>query len=346
MQMLYLGHSGLQVSALGFGTMTFGGAGDYFAGLGTQDVADARRLLDISIDAGVNLFDTSDIYSGGLAEEILGEALGTRRGRVIVATKIRFATGAGPNDAGLSRHHVLNAVDASLRRLNTDHIDLLQLHEIDPATPLDETLHAVDDLVRAGKVRYLGVSNYSAWMITKALGIAEARGWERIVSHQAYYSLACRDIEFELVPCALDEGFGHIVWSPLAGGFLSGKFRRGQEAPNDSRRGRGWGDIVPIEDERGLDTVEVAAEIAEARGVSVAQVAINWLRTRPTVSSVILGARREEQLVDNLAAATWDLTPEETERLDAVSSPRVPYPQWHQWDWAADRPVGPNRVAL
>ncbi len=347
MQTRYLGASGLQVSALSFGSMTFGGADEYFGGIGQQGRDEARRMVDICLDAGINLFDTSDIYSGGLAEEILGDAIAGRRDRLLVATKVRFPTGEGPNDGGLSRHHLIEGVEASLRRLEVDHIDLLQLHEIDPATPLEETMRALDDLVRSGKVRYLGVSNFSAWMIMKALAISESRNYDRFVAHQAYYSLACRDIEFELIPCAEAEGFGHIVWSPLAGGFLSGKFRRGQAEPEDSRRGRGFGDIVPIEEERGLDVVEVAAEIAAARGVSVAQVCINWLLGRPTVASIVVGARREEQLLDNLKAVEWELDEEERRRLDEVSEGRVPYPQWHQRNHAsADRAVGPNRVAI
>lgn len=345
MRTRFLGRSGLQVSVVGFGSATFGGGDDYYRGIGSTQVDEARRMIDICLDHGVNFFDSSDAYSSGLAEEILGEAIGGRRDRVLIGTKLRYPTGTGPNDAGLSRHHILDACDSSLRRLKTDYIDLLQLHEVDPSTPLDETLRVLDDLVRAGKVRYLGVSNYSAWMIVKALAISEARGWERFISSQVSYSLIERDVEFELMPMAIDQGIGNVVWGPLAGGLLSGKFRRGLPAPAVTRRAV-IGDLTPIDEEFVYDVVDVASEIADARGVTVAQVAINWALAQPSISSVLVGARTEEQLRDNLAAASWALGAEELQRLDRASAPRVPYPVWHQRDYASERPTNPwTRVA-
>lgn len=345
MERRYLGSSGLQVSALALGTATFGGRGK-FAALGGLDLPEARRLVDIAIDAGVNLFDTSSTYSEGLAEEILAEALGPRRDRVLVETKLRFSTGPDSNDNGLSRHHILDTVEASLRRLRRDHIDILILHGIDPATPLEETLRALEDLVRSGKVRYLGLSNFSAWMIVKALAIADARGWDRIVVHQAYYSLIGRDLENELIPCAEEEGFGHMVWSPLAGGLLSGKYQRAAPQPSDSRYARGFAEMPPHDEQQALEVIEVAAEIAADRRASVAQVALNWLRARPTIASVVIGARHEEQLVDNLAAMSWELSAAELEALDEVSAVPAPYPRWYQAEKATERAVGPGRVAL
>lgn len=346
MRMNYLGASGLQVSSLALGTMTFGGTDEYFGKLGTLQVDEATQLVRIALDAGVNLFDTADFYSSGASEEILGKALGARRDEAIVSTKLRYPMGDGPNDAGLSRHHIMRACEASLKRLNVEHIDLLHLHQIDLSTPLEETIRALDDLVRSGKVRYLGVSNFPAWMVTKASSISDARGWERFVCNQVHYSLLCRDIEFELVPSALDAGVGHVVWSPLSGGLLSGKFGRGKAVSEDSRRSRGFGDTVPVDDERSFAVLDVASAIADERGCSVAQVAINWLITRPSVSSVVLGARTEKQLMDNLGAAQWEMTADEAARLDEVTSPPVPYPYWHNRIHSADRQVGENRRVI
>ncbi len=331
-----LGTSGLQVSALTLGTMTFGGSGG-FEKVGTTDVEGARRQIDMCRDAGVNLIDTADIYSIGRAEEIVGEVLQGRRDDFLVATKVRFRMGEDPNMTGLSRHHVISGCEASLRRLRTDHIDLYQVHEWDGLTPLEETLEALQYLVDAGKVRYVGVSNYAAWQVMKALGIAERKHLPRFVSQQVYYSLQERSIEYELVPMALDQGLGTLVWSPLAGGLLSGKYRRGQAAPEGTRHVGEW-DEPPVYDEDALyDTIDVLADVAEERGVSAAQVALAWLLTRPSVSSVVIGARTDEQLADNLEAAELELTEEELVQLEEVSRPPLLYPFWHQANSASDR---------
>ena len=331
-----LGHSGLRVSALTLGTMTFGGGGK-FANVGSTDVDGARRQIDMCLDAGVNLIDTADVYSDGLSEEVVGKTLKGRRDRVLVATKARFAMGDGPNDAGLSRHHLIRACEASLRRLGTDYIDLFQVHEWDGHTPLEETLSALDHLVNSGKVRYIGCSNYAAWHIMKALGISERKNLQRFVSQQIYYSLQSRDAEYELVPVALDQGVGILVWSPLAGGLLSGKYRRGQDMPEGSRHLTDWNE-PPVHDEDQLyDIVDVLVEIAEARGVSAAQVALAWTLGRPGIATVVVGARTEEQLADNLGAADLTLEDDERARLDEVSAPRLMYPYWHQAKSASER---------
>ena len=338
-----LGRSGLRVSALTLGTMTFGGGGN-FAKVGSTDVDGARRQIDMCLDAGVNLIDTADVYSSGASEEIVGRALGDRRDDVLLATKARMAMGDGPNDAGLSRHHLIRACEASLRRLGTDHIDLYQVHEWDGQTPLEETLGALDDLQRAGKIRYAGCSNYSGWQLSKALGVSERLGLVRFVSQQVYYSLQARDVEYELMPAGLDQGVGMLVWSPLAGGLLSGKYRRGQDAPEGSRHLTDWNE-PPVRDEAATyDVIETAVEIAEARGVSAAQVSLAWLLGRPGISSVVVGARTDEQLADNLAAASLELTAEERARLDTVSAPPLLYPHWHQVATSADR-FGPADLA-
>ena len=344
MEYRQLGRSGLRVSALTLGTMTFGGSGP-FASVGNIDVSGARHLIDRCLDAGVNLIDTADIYSFGLAEEIVGEALEGRRDRVLIATKARMSMGEGPNDAGLSRQHLIEACEASLRRLRTDHIDLYQVHEWDGQTPLEETLEALDGLVRAGKVRYVGCSNYSGWQLLKALGVSDSRGYQRFVSEQIYYSLQAREAEYELVPAAIDQGLGVLVWSPLAGGLLSGKYRRGQQDPEGARQVSGW-DEPPVRDPEALyDTIEVLVEISEAHGVSAAQVAISWLLGRPAVSSVIIGTRTDEQLADNLAAADLQITADERARLDAISQPALLYPYWHQARGASDR-LSPADLSL
>jgi aryl-alcohol dehydrogenase-like predicted oxidoreductase len=344
--MLYrqLGRSGLRVSVLALGTMTLGGQGN-FAKTGSGDAAEARRLLDMCLDAGVNLIDTADVYSRGLSEEILGDALGGRRERLLIATKARFRMGDGPNDAGLSRQHLIEACEASLKRLRTDHIDLYQVHQWDGQTPLEETVSALDALLRAGKVRYLGASNYSAWHLMKALGVADRMGAERFVSQQIHYSLQAREAEYELVPVSLDQGLGILVWSPLAGGLLSGKYRRGASAPEGTRHFANWGE-PPIRDEAKLyDIIEVLVPIAEQRGVTAAQVALAWLLGRPAVTSLIVGARTEAQLADNLKAAELELTAEERATLDAVSAPPLLYPYWHQAAAAKDR-LSPADLSL
>jgi len=331
-----LGRSGLRVSVLTMGTMTFGGAGA-FADVGSTDTEEAERQVDMCLDAGVNLIDTADVYSSGLAEEILGQVLRGRRDQVLLATKVRMGMGRGPNDSGLSRHHIISGCEASLRRLGTDHIDLYQVHEWDGQTPLEETLHALDDLVRSGKVRYVGASNYTSWQLMKAVGIAGRLDLAPLVSHQIYYSLQAREAEYELIPLAVDQGLGVLVWSPLAGGLLSGKYRRNHQAPVGSRHLSDWGE-PPVYDPEGLyDLVEILIGIAEQHEVSAAQVALAWTLGRPGVTSLVVGARTGDQLADNLEAASLRLTDEERARLDAASAPPLIYPYWHQAKTARDR---------
>jgi aryl-alcohol dehydrogenase-like predicted oxidoreductase len=339
-----LGSSGLRVSVLTLGTMTFGGR-DKFASVGSTDVAGATRQIDLCLDHGVNLIDTANVYSAGESEEILGEAIKGRRDRVLLATKARMPMGDGPNDAGLSRHHLIAECEASLRRLGTDHIDLYQVHEWDGQTPLEETLEALDTLVKSGKIRYVGASNYAGWQLMKALGVADRHGYERFACQQIYYSLQARDAEYELGPLAVDQGVGILVWSPLAGGLLSGKFRRGQEGPAGTRALSDWGE-PPVRDRELLyDTIEALVEIGEGHGVSAAQVALAWLLGRPGVVSLIIGARTDEQLADNLAAADLALSDSERARLEEVSRPPLIYPHWHQAKTARDR-LGAADLAL
>lgn len=336
MEYRQLGRSGLRVSTLALGTMTFGGSGP-FAKTGATDVDGARRLIDMCIDAGVNLIDTADVYSQGLSEEILGEAILGRRSGLLVATKARFRMGDGPNDSGLSRQHLIAAAEASLRRLRVDHIDLYQLHQWDGQTPLEETFSALDALVRAGKVRYVGISNFSGWHAMKALATAERHGYPRPACQQIHYTLQAREAEYELAPLSIDQGLGILVWSPLAGGLLSGKYRRGEDAPEGTRRFNKWME-PPVNDQARLfDVVEALVDIGEARGVSAAQVALAWLLGRPAVTSLIVGARTAAQLADNLAAAELTLSAEERATLDAVSAPPLLYPYWHQASSASDR---------
>jgi aryl-alcohol dehydrogenase-like predicted oxidoreductase len=331
-----LGRSGLRVSVLGLGTMGFGGSGK-FANVGELDVQAANRQIDLCLDAGVTFVDTADVYSQGASEEIVGKAIKGRRDRITLATKARFSMGDGPNDAGLSRAHIIKACEASLRRLGTDWIDLYQVHEWDGQTPLEETLSALDTLVRDGKVRYVGCSNYAGWQMSKALGISARDGFQPFVSNQVYYSLQARDIEYEVVPAAIDQGVGLLIWSPLAGGLLSGKYRRGVEAPAGSRHLSEWNE-PPVRDQEGLyDIVEALVEIAEEHNVSAAQVALAWTLGRPGVTSLIVGARTEEQLADNLAAVDVVLSPEERTRLDELSALPLLYPFWHQAASASDR---------
>jgi len=344
MQYRQLGRTGLRVSTFTLGTMGFGGTG-WASPVGKIGVEGAREQIAIAREAGVNLIDTADVYSAGLSEEILGEAIGSAREDVLIATKARMPMGDGPNDAGLSRHHIIRAAEASLRRLGTDYIDLYQVHEWDGHTPLEETLSALDDLVRSGKVRYIGASNYSAWHLMKALGISDARGLERFASTQVYYSLQNRDIETEIVPAVLDQGLGILVWSPLAGGLLSGKYRRGVEAPAGSRHLTDWNE-PPVNDEDKLyDTIELAVKIGESHGVSAAQVSLAYLLAKPGVSTLVVGARTPEQLRDNLAAADLKLTDDEITALDDVSGEPLRYPQWHQANTSSDR-LSPADLSL
>ena len=325
-----LGGSGLSVPALSFGTGTFGGKGELFAAWGTTDVKEATRLVDICLEAGLTMFDSADIYSDGAAEQILGEAIKGRRNEVLISTKATFRSGAGPNDVGSSRFHLINAVEGALKRLQTDHIDLFQLHGFDAKTPVEETLSALDDLVRAGKIRYVGCSNFSGWHLMKSLDVAARYNLPRYAAHQAYYSLAGRDYEWELMPLGLDQHVGAVVWSPLGWGRLTGKIRRGQPLPETSRLHK-TAEIGPrIDDEHLYRVVDALDEIAKETGKSVPQIALNWLLRRPTVASVIVGARNEEQLRQNLGAVGWSLTSEQAARLDAASERPAPWPYWHQ----------------
>jgi aryl-alcohol dehydrogenase-like predicted oxidoreductase len=344
MEYRQLGRSGLRVSALTLGTMGFGGTG-WATPVGQIDVEGARRQIGLARDAGVNLFDTADSYSNGLSEEILGRALGSDRDEVLVATKVRLPMGEGPNDAGLSRHHIIRSAEASLRRLGTDYIDLYQVHEWDGQTPLEETLQALDDLVRWGKVRYIGCSNYAAWQLTKALWIADRNRRTPFVSNQLHYSLQARDIENELVPLAIDQGIGILVWSPIAGGLLSGKYRRGVAAPAGSRHLTEWNEPPVYDEDKLYDIIEELVAVSEDLGVSPAQVALAYTIAKPAVTSVIVGARTEEQLADNLAVTDLKLPAEHVERLDKVSAQPLPYPLWHQARNASER-FGPADMTL
>lgn len=321
-----LGASGLKVPALSFGTGTFGGSGPLFGAWGTTDAQEARRLLDICLDAGINLFDTADVYSGGASEQVLGAAVKGRRDDVLISTKTTLPMGDGPYDAGSSRSRLIRAVDTALKRLGTDYIDLLQLHAFDAATPIEEVLSTLGDLVRAGKLRYVGVSNFSGWQVMKSLDIADRHGWPRYVAHQVYYSLVGRDYEWELMPLGLDQGVGALVWSPLGWGRLTGKIRRGQALPEGSRLHDTARFGPPVAEEHLYRVVDALDAVAEETGKTVPQIALNWLLRRPTVSSVIIGARNEEQLRQNLGAVGWSLTPEQIATLDAASLVDAPYP--------------------
>ena len=331
MEYRQLGASGFRVPALCLGTATFGGVGA-FGGFGASDEAEATRLVDLCVDAGLTMFDSADAYSAGRAEEILGRAIRGRRDRVILSTKSAFRVGPGPNDVGSSRHHLIRAVEGSLRRLGTDFIDLYQLHAFDRLTPIEETLGALDHLVRAGKIRYLGASNFSAWHLMKSLAVAREFGLARYVAHQAYYSLVGRDYEHELMPLALDQGVGCVAWSPLGFARLTGRIRRGRPLPATSRLHHAdtTAGGPAVADEHLFRVVDALDEVAAATGRTVPQVAINWVLRRPSVSSVIIGARTEEQLRQNLGSVGWELAPEHVSRLDAAGAMSLPYPNWHQ----------------
>ena len=330
MEFRRLGRSGFKVPVLSFGTGTFGGKGEFFQAWGSTDVTEATRLVDICLEAGLNMFDTADVYSQGASEEILGKAIAGRRKDVIVATKASFPMGPGPNDRGNSRHHVIEACEASLRRLGTDYIDIYQMHGYDALSPAEETLSTFDTLVRSGKVRYVGCSNYSGWHLMKSLAASDRYGWPRYVAHQAYYSLIGRDYEWELMPLAFEEQVGTIVWSPLGWGRLTGKIRRGQPRPETSRLPKTSDAGPPVSDEHVYKVVDALDEVAKETGKTVPQIALNWLLQRPTISSVIIGARNEEQLRQNLGAVGWNLTPEQVAKLDAASVVTPAYPYWHQ----------------
>jgi aryl-alcohol dehydrogenase-like predicted oxidoreductase len=330
MEYRQLGRSGLRVPVLSFGTGTFGGKGEFFAAWGSTDAREARRLVDICLDAGVTMFDSADIYSYGAAEEILGAAIKGRRDQVIISTKATFRFSKSENDVGSSRHHLVRSVEAALKRLGTEQIDLFQLHGFDALTPVEEVLSTLDMLVRAGKIGYVGVSNFSGWHIMKSLAVADLHGWPRYVANQTYYSLVGRDYEWELMPLALDQGLGAVVWSPLGWGRLTGKIRRGAALPEQSRLHVTAGMGPPISDETVFRVVDALDAVAAETGKTVPQIALNWLLRRPTVSTVIIGARNEDQLRQNLAAADWALTAEQVSLLDKASQGPLAYPYWHQ----------------
>ncbi|WP_426037550.1 aldo/keto reductase [Cypionkella sp. TWP1-2-1b2] len=344
MQYRILGRSGLKVSVLTMGTFTFGGSGP-FAMVGQQGVPEARRLVDICIDAGVNLFDTANMYSTGLAEEILGEVLEGRRDDVLITSKARMRTGTGPNDEGLSRHHLIRECERSLKRLRTDHIDIYYTHEWDGVTPVEEKLAALDTLVQQGKVRYIGCSNYSGWHIMKSLAVSDRDRRPRFVTQQIHYTLEAREAEYELLPISVDQGLGVLVWSPLAAGLLSGKHRRGVATPEGTRQFAGWTE-PPIRDiEKLWNIVDVLVSIGDSRSVSAAQIALAWLLTRPSVSSLVFGGRTEAQFRDNFAAVSLELTAEEIAQLNEVSRIPLIYPYWHQRNFATER-FSPADLAL
>lgn len=340
MEYRQLGGSGLKVPALCLGTGTFGGGTEMFRAWGQVDVDEATRLIDMCLEAGLNMFDSADVYSRGLAEEILGQAIKGRRDQVLISTKGSFRAGEGPNAIGSSRYHLTRAVEGSLRRLQTDYIDLYQLHGFDAVTPVEEVLRTLDDLVRAGKIRYIGCSNFSGWHLMKSLAVSDRYGLERYVAHQAYYSLVGRDYEWELMPLALDQRVGAVVWSPLGWGRLTGKIRRGQPLPEVSRRRSDVSNQAgpPVPDEYLYRVVDALDEVAAETGKTVPQIAINWLLQRPTVSTVIIGARNEEQLRQNLGAVGWSLTTEQIAKLDEASAVTPAYPYWHQRGFAERNP--------
>jgi aryl-alcohol dehydrogenase-like predicted oxidoreductase len=338
MEYRHLGASGFKVPVLGFGTGTFGGKGELFQAWGETHVAEARRLVDICLDAGVTLFDSADIYSDGASESTLGEALRGRRDKVLISTKATFRFNDEPNNVGSSRHHLINAVNAALKRLQTDYIDLFQLHGFDAKTPVQEVLSTLDDLVRAGKIRYTGVSNFSGWHLMKSLDVADRYGYPRYVANQTYYSLIGRDYEWELMPLGLDQGVGAVVWSPLGWGRLTGKIRRGRPLPEVSRLHKTADIGPPVPDEYLYRVVDALDAIAKETGKTIPQIALNWLLQRPTVSTVLIGARNEEQLRQNLGAVGWSLTQEQMRQLDEASRVRPVYPYWHQEGFAERNP--------
>jgi aryl-alcohol dehydrogenase-like predicted oxidoreductase len=342
MEFRQLGKSGLQVPVLCFGTGTFGGGTEFFRAWGETDVAEATRLIDICLEAGVNFFDTADVYSQGLSEEILGQAIKhVVRESVLISTKATFQFGEGPNNVGSSRAHLTRQIDGSLKRLKTDYIDVYHMHGFDALTPIDETLSTLDNAVRTGKLRYVAASNFSGWHLQKSLAVSENYGWARYVGHQIYYSLVGRDYEWELMPQAHSEGLGALVWSPLGWGRLTGKIRRGRALPEVSRLHK-TADVGPsVPDEYLYGVVDALDVLSAETGKSVPQLALNWLLRKPTVSTVIIGARNEQQLRDNLAAANFALTAEQVLRLDEASQPQVPYPYWHQRQFQIRNPLPP-----
>ncbi len=336
MKTRFLGNTGVRVSELCFGAMTFGGKG-YWANIGQVGQKEADDLVNIAIDGGINFFDTADVYSEGMSELLLGKALGTRRNSVVLATKVRGRTGSGPNDVGLSRRHIIDSCNTSLKRLGTDYIDLYQVHSFDPRTPLEETLRTLDDLVREGKVRYVGASNFAGWQLMKALAISDTQHLERFITLQAFYSLIARDLENELVPLSLDQHLGILPWSPLGGGFLTGKYRRGKPRPEGARRSNPTAQFLQFDEEKGFDIVDELEKTARKYGATITQAALNYLLRKPGVTSVIVGARNKEQLTDNLKTVDWEIAAEEVARLDTLSTPPRVYPYWMLERMSQDR---------
>jgi aryl-alcohol dehydrogenase-like predicted oxidoreductase len=339
MEYRQLGYSGLKVSALSFGAGTFGGGGEFFREWGQTEAEEAGRIVDVCLDAGVNLFDTADIYSNGLSEEILGKAIAGKRNRLLISSKATFRMGEGPNDVGSSRHHLLASVEDSLRRLGTDHVDIYHMHGFDATTPVEETLYTLDGLVKSGKVRYIACSNFSGWHLMKSLAVSDRYGWARYVGHQVYYSLIGRDYEWELMPLGIDQNVGALIWSPLGWGRLTGKIRRGHPLPAVSRLHKTAQMGPPVDDEHTYKVVDAIDAVAKETGKSVPQIALNWLLQRPTVTTAIFGARNEEQLRQNLGAVGWNLSQEQVARLDAASKVARPYPYWHQAQFADRNPL-------
>ena len=339
-----LGSAGLKVSSLCFGLATFGGGNEFFKAWGSTGVKEAKRLLGVCLDAGINVFDTADIYSDGLSEEVFGQAMRGKRNDLLISTKATFRFGKGPNDVGSSRYHLIEACEGSLKRLGTDHIDIYHMHGFDALTPVDEVLYTLDTLVRDGKVRYIACSNFSGWHLMKALSISERHGWAKYVSHQVYYSLVGRDYEAELMPLALDQKVGAMVWSPLGWGRLTGKIRRGQPLPKQSRLHLTAEMGPQVAEDYLYQVVDAIDEVAKETGKTVPQIALNWLLRKPTVSTIVIGARNEQQLKQNIGAEGWRLTPEQVAKLAQASAPLFPYPYWHQRQFG-DRNPWPPAVA-
>jgi len=339
MEFRQLGYSGLQVPALSFGAGTFGGANEFFKAWGSSDVAEATRLVDICLDSGVNLFDTADVYSNGVSEEILGKAIAGKRNRVLISTKATFAMSDEPNDVGSSRFHLIQSCENSLRRLGIETIDIYHMHGFDALTPVEEVLSTLDTLVRSGKVRYIACSNFSGWHLMKSLSISERYGWARYVGHQVYYSLIGRDYEWELMPLADEHKVGALVWSPLGWGRLTGKIHRGRPLPKISRLHKTADKGPQVDDEYLYRVVDAIDEVAKEIGKTSSQIALNWLLQRPTVSNVIMGARNEEQLRQNLGSVGWNLTKAQVAKLDVASDVQVPYPYWHQRQFKNRNPI-------
>ncbi|MBZ5673604.1 MAG: aldo/keto reductase [Acidobacteriia bacterium] len=339
MEYRQLGGSGLKVSVLSFGAGTFGGGNEFFRAWGDTGVEEAKRLIDVCLDAGVNLFDTANVYSKGLSEEILGKAVSGKRQQLLISSKATFPMGDGPNDLGSSRHHLIRSCEESLRRLGTDYIDIYHMHGFDATTPVEETLSTLDNLVTSGKVRYIACSNFSGWHLMKSLTASDRYGWTRYVGHQVYYSLIGREYEWELMPLGLDQKVGALIWSPLGWGRLTGKIRRGQPPPEVSRLPKTAGMGPQVSDEHLFKVVEAIDEVAKETGKTVPQIALNWLLQRPTVSTVIFGARNEEQLKQNLDAVGWNLTVAQIAKLDAASKVARVYPYWHQAQFAQRNPL-------